>query len=257
MMSRGIVRGLTLVAILLAGACASPADQERTRKSVETQTQLGTTYLQRNQPEIAKQHLERALELDPDDVQANNIMALLQWRLRQYDEAERHFRRAIDGNGSRAAAYHNYGAFLCDRGRVDEALRSLEKAAADPLYKAAAEANLNAGACLMTKPSPVLAEKYLREALRINPKLPGALYHMARITYDSGRTLAARAFIQRYFEASEDAPDALLLAVRIETALKDKNAAASYALRLKSKFPKSEEALLLSSNPASQKYKTR
>jgi type IV pilus assembly protein PilF len=80
---------------------------------------------------------------------------------------------------------------------------------------------------------------------------------MARITYDSGRTLAARAFIQRYFEASEDAPDALLLAVQIETALKDKNAAASYALRLKSKFPKSDEALKLSSIPGMPKDKAR
>jgi type IV pilus assembly protein PilF len=257
MMPPRIIHAMALLTALWAGACASPADNEKLRKSVETQTQLGATYLQRNQPEIAKQHLERALELDSSDVQANNIMALLQWRLRQYDEADRFFQRALDGNGSRAAAYHNYGAFLCDRGRIDEALRSLERAAADPLYKATAEANLNAGACLMKKPSPALAEKYLREALRINPRLPGALYHMARITFDSGRTLAARAFIQRYFEASEDTPDALLLAVQIETALKDKNAAASYALRLKSRFPKSDEASKLSSNPASQKEKTR
>jgi type IV pilus assembly protein PilF len=253
-----IRRGAALLAVLWVGACASPADNEKLRKSVETQSQLGATYLQRNQPEIAKQHLERALELDADDAQANNIMALLQWRLRQYEEAERYFRRAIDGNGNRAAANHNYGAFLCDRGRIDEALRALEKAAADPLYKGAAEANLNAGVCLMSKPAPAVAEKYLREALRLNPKLPGALYQMARIAYDSGRTLAARAFIQRYFEASEDAPDALLLAVRIETALKDKNAAASYALRLKSKFPKSDEALKLSSIPGMPKdNKTR
>lgn len=254
---RLILAGIVWLTALWASGCASQADNEKLKKSVDTQTQLGTSYLQRNQPEYAKQHLDRALELDPNDVQANNIMGLLQWRLKQYDEAERFFRRAIDGNSSRSAAYHNYGAFLCDRGRIDEALRALEKAAADPLYRASAEANLNAGSCLMTKPSPVLAEKYLREALRINPRLPGALYHMARITYNSGRTLAARAFIQRYFEASEDSPDALLLAVQIETALKDKNAAASYALRLKSRFPKSEEASKLSPNPASQKDKTR
>jgi type IV pilus assembly protein PilF len=248
-----------LLTVIWTGACATPAENEKLRKSVETQTQLGASYLQRGQPEIAKKHLERALELDSNDLQANNIMGLLQWRLKQYEEAERYFRRAIEGSGSgsRAAALHNYGAFLCDRGRIDEALRSLEKAAADPLYQATAEANLNAGACLMTKPSPALAEKYLREALRINPRLPGALYHMARITYDSGRTLAARAFIQRYFEASEDTPDALLLAVQIETALKDKNAAASYALRLKSRFPKSDEAAKLSSIAAPQKGNTR
>jgi type IV pilus assembly protein PilF len=48
--------------------------------------------------------------------------------------------------------------------------------------------------------------------------------------------------MQRYFEVATDTPEVLLLAFRIERALGDKNAQATYALRLRGKFPQSAEA---------------
>jgi type IV pilus assembly protein PilF len=65
---------------------------------------------------------------------------------------------------------------------------------------------------------------------------------MAKISYDTGRTYSARGFIQRYFEVGEDTPQSLLLAVKIEDVLGYKDAEASYAVRLKGKFPESSEA---------------
>lgn len=234
--------GIGVIALALAGCASSPEEHAKKTKGIETQIQLGAVYLQRGQLEISKQHLERALEVDSDHSQANNIMAILQWRLKDYARAERHFRRALSADEKNSAARHNYGSFLCDRGRLDDGVRELALAGGDPLYGAAAEANQSAGVCLMEKPSPVAAEKFFREALRARPDLTGALYHMARISYDHGKPLAARGFLQRYFQASEDTPAALLVAVKVETALRDKNAAASYALRLRSKFPTSDEA---------------
>jgi len=105
----------------------------------------------------------------------------------------------------------------------------------------------------MKKPAPAKAEKYFREALRINPKLSSALYQMARLSVDSGKRLSARGFIERYFQSAEDTPESLLLAVRIERALGNKNAEASYALRLRSKFPTSPEAGQLHVAPAPKK----
>jgi type IV pilus assembly protein PilF len=203
---------------------------------------LGASYLQRGQLDVAKEELEKALSEMPDNSQANNIMGVLQWRMKKYDEADRFFHKALDNDASNSSAHHNYGAFLCDRGKLDAGMRQFDAAAGDALYPYTAEVNLNAGVCLMKKPAPAMAEKYFREALRINPKLPGALYQMARLSMDSGRPLSARAFIERYFQAAEDTPESLLLAVKIERALGNKNAEASYALRLRSKFPSSPEA---------------
>ena len=65
---------------------------------------------------------------------------------------------------------------------------------------------------------------------------------MAKISYDSGKTYSARGFIQRFFEVADDTPESLLLAVKIEGKLRAKDAEASYALRLRGKFPDSPAA---------------
>ena len=236
---------IVLLIVAVAG-CASSTEREadlvKKNKRAETHVMLGATYLQRGQLDVAKEELEKALKEMPDNSQANNIMAVLQWRLKKYDEADRLFRKALDLDEKNSSAHDIYGTFLCDRGKLDAGMRHFDAAAGDALYPYTAEVNLNAGVCLMKKPAPAAAEKYFREALRINPKLPSALYQMARLSVDSGRHLSARGFIERYFQSADDTPESLLLAVKIERVLGNKNAEASYALRLRGKFPTSPEA---------------
>jgi type IV pilus assembly protein PilF len=131
---------------------------------------------------------------------------------------------------------------LCERNRVDEAETWFRKAVANPLYKTPAAAYENAALCFYKVKAYAKAESNFREALALESRRPNSLYYMARIAYDSGRTLAARGFLQRYFQAAQDTPQALLLAVRVERELKNKDDEASYALRLRGKFPASPEA---------------
>src|SRR5688572_12356258 len=69
-------------------ACASQterqAGQEKKARLVDTYIQLGISYMQRGQLDTAKENLDKALEVSPDSPQANNVMALLQWRLKQH-----------------------------------------------------------------------------------------------------------------------------------------------------------------------------
>jgi type IV pilus assembly protein PilF len=243
--ARLLLPAVLLLCTVLA-SCASSAErqaeQDKLNKRAETHVLLGSGYMQRGQLDVAKQELDKAYRLAPGNSQVNNMMALLQWRLNNPDEADRHFRRAVATEPPDPEAWNNYGVFLCERGKIDEAVTWFQKATNNAFYRTPEEANLNAGVCLMKKPAPTVAEKYFREALRINPRLPGALYQMAKVSMDSGRALPARGFIERYFQAAEDTPEALLLAVKIERVLRNKNAEASYALRLRSKFPTSPEA---------------
>ncbi len=246
---------LVVVALVLAG-CASTAEREaqetRRARLVETNVQLANGYLQRGQLEFANEKLEKALSIDPDDSQANNMMALLQWRLKDYAAAERYFGKAV-GNKDNGEAQNNFGAFLCERNRVEEAETWFKRAVAHPLYRTPALAYENAGLCFYKIKAYPKAEGYFREALKIDPRLPASLYHLARLSYDSGRALAARGFMQRYFQAAQDTPEALLLAVYIERALKNKNDEASYAVRLRGKFPTSPEAQQLKTPVAGRK----
>jgi type IV pilus assembly protein PilF len=235
-----------LVAGLVAAGCASTAERQaeeaKRRQMIDTNIQLATGYLQNGQVEYAKERLDRALLIDPQDSQANNMMALLQWRLKDYEAADRHFRRALDVDGQNAEAQNNYGVFLCERGRIEEAEAWFKRAIENPYYRTPAIASQNAGLCLSKRGARSAAESYFRTALKLDPRLAPSLHQMATISFESGRALAARGFIQRYFEVAEDSPEVLLLATRIERALKNKDAEASYAMRLRGKFPGSAEA---------------
>ena len=232
------------VFVLLTVGCTSKADRVVQRQKeehlVETKTQLGAGYLLRGQYDVANELMKSALEIDPNNSNANNVMGLLQWRIKYYEQAEKFFKKAVR-DSKNSEAQNNYGAFLCERGEIDKAVGRFEMAVANHFYKTPEQAYMNAGVCLMKKPVPEKAENYFRAALKIDSKLPTALYHMAKITYDSGNGISARGFIQRYFEVGKDTPESLLLAVKIERTLRNKDAEASYALRLRGKFPTSPE----------------
>ncbi len=235
-----------LLLVLVLGACATQeehvADEARASRLVDARTQLAANYMQRNQLDVALEELDKALAVDPDNSQANNMMALLQIRLKNDDKAERHFNKALSAQSGNAEARNNYGVFLCERGRLDEAEKQFKAALANPLYKTPEIAYINAGSCLLKKNAPELAEKYFRNALQINPKSPVALYQMALTSFTAKQYLPARAFIQRYLEVGNDTPESLLLAVRIEHALGARDAQAQYSSRLRGKFPDSPEA---------------
>lgn len=245
---------LLSVAMLLSACAAQREASERNARLVELHTQLGAGYMQRGQLDVATQELEYALALDSDDVQANNMMALLQARLKDPVKAQKYFERAIAAAPLNSDAQNNYGAFLCDIGKYDEAVKRFENALKDPLYRTPELANLNAGLCLMKKPAPRAAEEYFRAALKAQPRLAPALLQMARIAFDSGQNLAARGYMQRYLEVAQDTPEVLLLAIQIERALNtNKDLLASYALRLTGKFPDSAEAKQIKSRRTGNK----
>ena len=241
---------LAVTGLWLAG-CASQAERDekaaRHSNRVQTLTQLGANYLSRNQLDIAQQELERALALNPDDSQANHIMGLLQIRLKRDDLADDYFRRAISEQPQNSDARNSYGVFLCERGKLNEADQQFRAAIAEPLYKSPEQASLNAGICQMKKPDKQAAAGYFRNTLKYDARQPLALLNMARLSFEAGEALAARGFMQRYFEVAKDSPESLLLAFRIERSLGVKDTQASYAVRLRGKFPESAEAKLLRS----------
>ena len=241
---------LMVVFAIALSACSTKASREqdiKNTKLIDIHTQLATGHLIRNQLDFALQEVNKALAIDDADSQANNIMALVQTRLRNDDQAEKYFLKSIAANSGNAEAHNNFAVFLCEHGRVDDALKHFDTALANPLYKTPEKASLNAGLCLKSRPVAGLsATKYFRNALTINPRSAQALYNMAAISFESGQPLAARGFIQRYFEVSKDTAESLWLAVRIERALGAKDAQANYALRLRGKFPASAEAKQMS-----------
>lgn len=244
----------TLAGILILAslaACQSTpvqsagGDSQSPSRLAEVHTQLGIGYLREGKLEQAHNRLQRALDADPNYSTAHNAMGLLQEQLKNPKEAEKHYRRAISLNPTDSAAQNNYGTFLCRQGRYEEGDAQFIKATENPLYQSPERAYANAGVCMKLAGDYDKAERYLRKALQINPKIPQALIAMSELSYDKDRYLAARAYLQRYLEVAPHTSQSLWLGVRIERELGDKNTASSYALLLKSNYPDSRETQLL------------
>ena len=237
-----------LVAATFLSACSSNPSKkaqkntEQTSKIVATNIRLATIYLQRNQLNFAKEKADRALQANPNSSHANDMLALLKWRLLQYEEADKYFRKAVRLQSSNSSALNNYGAFLCDRGKIDQSLQYFDRAVQNPLYKNRSQALTNAGRCLVKKPDAEKAKAYFRRALEFNRNESEALLQLAKLSYQSDRMLTARAFMQRYLGTGRKTAESLYLALRIERAMGNKRAAIRYARKLQQEFPASTEA---------------
>jgi type IV pilus assembly protein PilF len=244
---------LTTLAILAVGCASSgsrPKDERemtQLQQAADFNAQLGSDYFRQGNWSEAKEKLDRALEEDPRNVNAHMIAGLLYDRLGELDKAETHFQRAVALDEKNAEVRNAYSVFLCRHEKYAAGEKNALIAAAEPLYKAPETALFNAGNCARDSGNPARAEKHYRKALEFQPRFAPALLSMAELEFRSGQYLPARAFLERHFAVAQPQPPALLLGVRIETALGNRSVAADYARRLKNDFSSSDEAKALSS----------
>ena len=236
--------------IVVLGACVAPQNSSRPsqnsnankRKVAVLKTQIAIEHLKERDFALALTKLEKATSTDPNYPEAYNAMGIVYSQIGENEKADKNFQRSLRLAGNNPVTLNNYGQFLCQTGEHEKGQTMFKKAAANPLYRTPEIALNNAGTCALNESNKEQAEIYFRQALEKNPRVPTALLQMATITYDSGRYLPARAYIQRYSEIARHVPQSLLLGVLVERELGDKDAEASYALSLEKNFPDSEEA---------------
>lgn len=233
------------VAVTLA-ACVSTetrpskvSDKDAARYNL----QLGATYLQRGELQLAQEKLEKSVEQDPDLAAARSTLALLYERLGEARKAEEQYRAALRLAPKDPAILNNYGSYLCRGDRRRDGITYFLRAAENPLYRTPEAALTNAGVCARPVPDPAGAERYLRAALERNPRYRPALLQLADLNLAQGRAMKARAFLERYHGAGDATAGSLVLGIRIEEALGEATAAAAYRRRLLTDYPDSAAAL--------------
>ncbi|MES9902539.1 MAG: type IV pilus biogenesis/stability protein PilW [Sedimenticola sp.] len=219
--------------------------QESVAGAGDVYVRLAVGYMQDGRLGVALKKARHALQVDPDNAEAHNIIALLYDRLGEPGLAERHFKQGLKLQPRHSYMLNAYGTHLCRRGRYEEADQQFLLALKNPLYKTPEVALTNAGICARRKPDLVQAERYLRQALEHNPKIATALMQMARVSYDAAEYFSARAYLQRYTEVTKQTASSLWLGIQTERKLGDRDAVSSYSLSLRNNFPDSQEAMLL------------
>jgi type IV pilus assembly protein PilF len=226
-------------------------DDSRSQKeqdAVETRVALGKAYMQQGKYELAQENLLKALDRNPNSVDAHTVIAVLYERIGNTKAAEQNYSRAVELAPKSGDTNNNFGQFLCATGRYDEAQKYYARAMEDPFYKTPGILYANAGMCLAEHGGDAQlgqAEKYLRQSLAVDPNNVLALYYIAKVLYAKNDYFHARAFIQRFETLSRPDPAALLLARNIEVKLGHDESAKDYAQRLHKDFPDSEQTRAL------------
>ena len=224
----------------------SPASREQQAEEVAAANlNLGVAYMQQGNYRQALEKLNRAKLAKNDYAPVYNALGVLYQRLGENEVAESNFKKAIKLNPDDSLSLNNYGLFLCQNKRFEEADAIFLEAAENPFYKTPEIAITNAGTCALTNDQPDIAENYFREALMINPEIPPALIQMAELSYEQNDYLGARGYLQRFLEYSNHTSKSLWLGVRVEQELGDKDTLSSYALLLRNNYPDTKEAQLL------------
>ncbi|MEI7037447.1 type IV pilus biogenesis/stability protein PilW [Fulvimonas yonginensis] len=229
----------------LGGRLSQNNKGQEAEDAARIHTELGQQYMANGDLKTAMEKLTKALQFDDNYAPAHTVMAVLDERINRPEQAEQHYRRAVQLEPDKGGPNNNLGTFLCRIGKGAEAIGYFQKALKDPFYTTPDVALTNEGICQLRMNDRAGAEASLRKALSANPQNGDALLHLARVLYLDNDAFRARAFIQRFEALGQPSAEALKLGYDIETRLGNTDAAQNYRRRLQSQFPDSEQARAL------------
>ncbi|TWC37049.1 type IV pilus assembly protein PilF [Pseudomonas sp. SJZ079] len=235
-----------LVASLLVG-CVSTGDVDPMRtdkgrdEARDAYIQLGIGYLQQGASGRAKVPLKKALDLDPSSADAHAALALVFQVEMEPKLADEHYRKALSQRGDDARLLNNYGSFLFEQKRYEEALERYQQAAQDTLYPERSRVFENLGLTALELKQREQAKLYFQRSLRLNSRQPKALMEMAQMSYEDKAYVPARGYYDSYSALVEQDARSLLLGTRLATIFEDRDKAASLGLQLKRLYPGTSE----------------
>ena len=241
-----LVAALVILSVSLTACSTAPnRSQESIEYSAEAYARLGLGYFRQNNRVLAIENLQKALEIDPDSASAHNYIAVVYQNYGRPKLAETHYRRALSLDDTNGEYHNNYGIFLYSSKQYKDAEDHFLKAIDDVKYETPGVALEHAALSALGQSDKVKAEKYFRQALKANSKMPNVLLGMAKLSFENKKYLSVRAYIQRFTQISRHTPQSLWLAIKAEKELKDQNEVTRLSIYLQNNFPESNEAKLL------------
>ncbi len=210
-------------------------------KAAQVRLSAGLQYLQVGSLQNAKRHLDKALALGASSGNVHFGIAYYYEKVKEFKKAERSYKKALRIESKNPDFLNGYGSFLCGQRQFKKANKYFNKAIDQPIYPDIESAFMNAGVCAKQDGNHEKAASYFRKALNRNNKLPTALIEIAEEEFYKKRYKRAFSYIKRFEEVSRPSAGSLWLALRVAHYQKDKDALASYAIKLEQMFPDSDE----------------
>jgi tetratricopeptide (TPR) repeat protein len=169
---------------------------------------LGMAFADRSETELAREHLERALELRPEFAAAHVALGVVLAQLGQADEAVAHYEAALAVDPVSLDALTNLGVARLRRGRLEEARAVFVKAVEIDPENARALDLLGATLMLLGRPEDGLV--LIDRALALSPEYGGAYASRANVLFRLGRFAEAWAAVDAARAHGFEPPPAFL-----------------------------------------------
>ena len=238
-----------LVALLLTllQGCVSSGGPKKVKvdkqKALETHIQLGVSYIRNKNLDLARHHFNKAYAIDPNAPGAHNGRALLYQLEGEPKLAEEHFKKALKSDANYTVARNNYGGYLYQQKRFQEAYNEFDRVSRDLDYPRRSVALLSLGRTALKLKRVDRAQAALAQALVLQPRLGAAMAELAQIHFDKGEYAESQQYLSDFSEISRQSARTLWLGIQIERIFKNPDKEASYAMALKNMHPYSKELL--------------
>lgn len=214
------------------------ADAER----VQAQLDLARGYMEENDFGQARRPLNRALEIDPRNVEAHVLLGVVNQAEGDQDLAEANFRSALRVSPDDPQALNNYASFLYGQGRYDEAVKPLRRLVQNPSYPARSQAYENLGIAELRIGERDRAREAFRRALSLNFRQPRSSLELAMLAFEDGEYPQAQRFYDDFRGLARQNARSLCLGLRLGRALGNADQVASYQLALRNLYADSPDA---------------
>ena len=155
------------------------AEVQALNHSATYQVQYGAELERQGRLEESAAAHEKALEIDPQLVQAHVNLIKLYGQLGQFEKAEEHYRAAIRIDPGSAESYYNYGVLLLSAEKYQPAENAFRRTIEiNPFY---ANAHNNLGYLLERRDSVAEAEAEYRRAIENKPSDRQVHFNLGRI----------------------------------------------------------------------------
>ncbi|MEH6550974.1 MAG: type IV pilus biogenesis/stability protein PilW [Pseudomonadales bacterium] len=241
---------IALFLMVFLAACVTTTTNERgysdkinDEQAVQSSVTAAREYLSRGDSDNALRHLRVALDTGGDQyAEVHSVMAYAFEIRMDFDQADVHYREAIEIDPELSSARNNYGVFLYKQGRYDEARSQFEVVTADLLYERRAASFMSLGLCELKLDNVTGAEYAFERSLALDRGYPAPMLELADIYIAQNSVVKAERFYNAYrAEVSRQNPRGLLIGIKIALKSSDKDALASYTLALKNLYPESDE----------------
>jgi|TARA_B110000196_G_scaffold166221_1_gene142880 type IV pilus assembly protein PilF len=242
---------MLLCGSLFLSACVTTVESRLTRKAdpekaVENYTQLGLGYIQQGKYDTARLRLNRALAINSDYAPANNAMALLLQSEREPEAAEKYFLKSLYLDEDFSQGQYNYGMFLMQQQRYDDACEHLDFAARDVEYPQRGKASQNLALCYYRQGNTELAIVTYERTLKSQRFNAPMLVNLSTLLFEVERYEEAMGYYGRFLRIVErkqikHSSNTLWLGIKLSRQFEDKKQEQQFAKLLRQKFPDSKE----------------